>query len=500
MRRWITYLAGLFCLFIVFGLAPVNVLADDDTTVYISVEKFTLGQGYIVKPKKVLVEPGTKVSDIVEKVLSQEGYEPDIEIDSSYGWYLAGIYNADNGRSHVPVSIMKLDSYGFFPDYPTGRLPSTENLLYPELSQFSYQTEGTTSGWFYYVNNYGPAYGMSFYTVEDQDVIRIQFTLCMGDLNKVGNIDVAVKSLAIIKEYLEKESKDDEIISIYDKSLEMVSDMDANREDIQQLQIYLQEIAEDLSDGSKDLSYPALLANITSLFDKTKACDVGCRISMLSDEVTVDDGIIIEDVYEQYTKLTGEQQKLINPESQELLNSVWNQWCILRKEIEDRKAADTVIEQINAIGTVTMSREALITAARKAYNALNAEAKAMVPSTVLSKLTAAEKKIATLKKEAEVKKYTPAKVKISKISSKKKKVRLTWKKITSASGYEIQMSSKKSSGFKKVALIKMAKTTTYTKKKLKSKKTMYFRVRAYRTVGKTTYYGAYSAVKKVKVK
>ncbi len=38
------------------------------------------------------------------------------------------------------------------------------------------------------------------------------------------------------------------------------------------------------------------------------------------------------------------------------------------------------------------------------------------------------------------------------------------------------------------------------KKKLKSKKTYEVKVRAAKDVGKTTYYGAWSAVKKVKVK
>ena len=104
------------------------------------------------------------------------------------------------------------------------------------------------------------------------------------------------------------------------------------------------------------------------------------------------------------------------------------------------------------------------------------------------------------KAEADRQKYTPAKTKIKKITSKKKQAKLTWKKITGATGYEIQMSKKKASGFKKIATIKKAKTVTYTKKKLKSRKTMYFRVRAYRKVGKITYYGAYSAVKKIKIK
>ena len=46
------------------------------------------------------------------------------------------------------------------------------------------------------------------------------------------------------------------------------------------------------------------------------------------------------------------------------------------------------------------------------------------------------------KAEADRKKYTPAKTKIKKITSKKKQAKLTWKKITGATGYEIEMSKK----------------------------------------------------------
>lgn len=501
MKKIYKVLLSIICLIISLSVLYADVMAEDDKSVYISVERFIIGQGYIVTPKKVTVKGDEKVSEIVEKVLYQEGHRLDVEEDSSYGWYLAGIFNSDSGTTKIPLEIMNLDTYTFQDRYKSGFLPVSENGSYPELAQFSYNNEGTmSSGWFYYVNNIAPGYGMGYYEPEDQDVIRIQFTLCMGDLNKIGNIDSATKSLAILKEYLEKENADTEISSIYSKSLELMSDIDVDRKDIQQLQNNLLQISKDLGDGIRDESYSTELTLIENLYDKTKIQDIETRIDLLPDEISADNGQQIEGVHSLYLKLTANQENQIKTESRERLNSVWEKWCVIRKEMESRKAADTVIAQINAIGTVTMSKEAVITAARKAYNALNPSAKAIVPSTVLSKLTAAEQKILSLKKEQEKKKYTPAKAKITKIISGKKQAKLTWKKIASASGYEIEMSSKKASGFKKIATIKKAKTVTYTKKKLKSGKTMYFRIRAYRSVGKTTYYGAYSTAKKVKIR
>lgn len=228
---------------------------------------------------------------------------------------------------------------------------------------------------------------------------------------------------------------------------------------------------------------------------------------MLPSEITLDHQKWIEEVNGLYKGLTSAQAGWIDSEIKDKLDSAVNDLEVLVKEkeeaekkVKEQEAAKSVTSQINVIGTVTLAKESIILAARKAYNALSPDAKKLVDASVLSKLVDAEKKLDTLKKEAEKKKHTPAKAKITKITSKKKQVKLTWKKILSASGYEIEMSKKKASGFKKIATIKKAKTVNYTKKKLKPKKTMYFRVRAYRKVGNTTYYGAYSAVKKIKIK
>lgn len=485
MRRFSKYLYSILILLCCLLFFSSGAQAAENINVYVSVERFSIGQGYILPPTKVTVEKGRKASDVVEEVLTREGYEPDITTHTSYGWYLAGIKNADNGKSQVPAAVMGLDSYGYGLQYPTGKLPASENLMYPDLEQFSYQLEGMSSGWYYYVNNKAPDQGMAKYELDDQDVIRVQFTLCMGDLALVPNIDSSNKSLALIREYLKKKPADKEITSLCEKSLAIISDMDAEEEMILRLQAILEQVAADLEDGVKNDSHADDLKTVIDLYDRAKGHDVDCRINQLPKEITSENQEWFREVMSMYQKLTSGQLKWVAPENRKLL---------------DKYLADAVTARINAIGTVTLAKESKVIDARKAYNALNTDAKAMVSSATLSKLTAAEQKILSLKKEQERKKYTPAKVKITKITSKKKQAKVTWKKITGVSGYEIQMSKKKASGFNKIAIVKKATTVTYTKKKLKSGKTMYFRVRAYRKVGKTTYYGAYSTVKKIKIR
>jgi hypothetical protein len=86
------------------------------------------------------------------------------------------------------------------------------------------------------------------------------------------------------------------------------------------------------------------------------------------------------------------------------------------------------------------------------------------------------------------------------VNVKKKSAKLTWKKVTGATGYEVYRSTKKKSGYKKVATIKKASTVKYTKKKLKKGKTYYFKIRAYRTVNGKNVYSKFTSAKKVKIK
>lgn len=100
-------------------------------------------------------------------------------------------------------------------------------------------------------------------------------------------------------------------------------------------------------------------------------------------------------------------------------------------------------------------------------------------------------------------KMAPSKVTLSSVkSSKKKQATVTWKKLSTATGYEIVYSTSKKFTKKttKTATIKKAKTTKTTIKKLTKGKKYYFKVRAYKTVSGKKVYGAWSTVKSVKVK
>ena len=86
-----------------------------------------------------------------------------------------------------------------------------------------------------------------------------------------------------------------------------------------------------------------------------------------------------------------------------------------------------------------------------------------------------------------------------KLSGQKKAIKVTWKKLSDVSGYQITYSTKKSmSG----ATTKSSGKKSSAKKLtgLKSGKTYYVQVRPYKIKNGKKYYGVYSQVKKVKVK
>ena len=96
----------------------------------------------------------------------------------------------------------------------------------------------------------------------------------------------------------------------------------------------------------------------------------------------------------------------------------------------------------------------------------------------------------------------PKKTKLNSLTSKAKtKLTVNWKKDTLADGYQVQVSTVKSfKPLKKSMVIKSNSTVNKTISGLKSGTTYFVRVRAYKTVGNTRRFGAYSTPRTVKVK
>jgi hypothetical protein len=119
-------------------------------------------------------------------------------------------------------------------------------------------------------------------------------------------------------------------------------------------------------------------------------------------------------------------------------------------------------------------------------------------ATAKPKTTAAPKATATAKTTSQSKVSAPKKVKGVKVKNDKKKtLTITWDKVSGADGYQVRFGAKKNlSGSASVTLEgRRAALTDLTKGSV-----FYAKVRAYKLNGTKKVYGAYSVVKKGKVK
>ena len=99
-------------------------------------------------------------------------------------------------------------------------------------------------------------------------------------------------------------------------------------------------------------------------------------------------------------------------------------------------------------------------------------------------------------------KINPQKVTGLKLTAGKGLISVSWKKSAAGgvTGYQLQYALKKSFSGAKKATVPKAATVKRTLKNLEKGKTYYVRIRAYKKIGKTTYWSAWSAAKRAKVK
>ena len=89
------------------------------------------------------------------------------------------------------------------------------------------------------------------------------------------------------------------------------------------------------------------------------------------------------------------------------------------------------------------------------------------------------------------KKAVPGKVSGFKVSYTCSTLKPSWSKQSGVSGYQVYYKASSSGSYKKLT---STTSTSYTQKNLKLGTTRYYKVRAYKKVGKTTYYGAFTSV------
>ncbi len=165
MKKSLQFIVVLaLCLFLftmpIVGADPVPI-----GQATISIEKFTLGLGYIIEPTQVDIYEGDTAADLTVRLAEAEDLQLDYE-GTSGTFYLAAIRDYETRAAVIPQYIV--DAVAASHDTIAGRGSATW------LGEFDYTS---MSGWMICVNTYFINVSAGAWAVNDGDVIRWQFTV-----------------------------------------------------------------------------------------------------------------------------------------------------------------------------------------------------------------------------------------------------------------------------------------------------------------------------------
>ena len=367
--------------------AELKKLEEEANTGYviISVERFTIGQGFIHEPVKVPFEKGDNAATLLKKVIGAENF---VGEDS----YLSAIEGADLGvdKVVVPDYIAEISNNQVTTETARNNGNGGDNAL----GEFDYSS---MSGWMYHVNGESVNYGISSYKPVNGDVLRFQFTMygygtdltgtSWGNPNPVitiSNKDNLVAKMADVNENRDRWMAVPAVKAVYDEAVKAMENVITPKAKIDA-------ITERLDKAMKDHE---LTEN-----DQEVANTVIEKINGIG-KVTLGSKKAIEEARAAYNKLSENQKKLVN--NIEILTKAEAELKKLEEEAAqeeaDQKAAKEVEEKINAVGEkITLESKKAIEAARAAYEKLSEAQKKLVGN--LETLTKAEAELKKLEEQ-----------------------------------------------------------------------------------------------------
>ena len=228
MSKWKKTLsvAVVFCM-LLSVFVNMSVFADQQSgtqkgTVTISVEKFTVGQGYIKEPAQMPFYEGDTVGMVLARLLGSGNYNGGT--DSENITWLSSIKDENAGEINIPQYIQ--DAAG---------------TITPNADEWLGEKDFTAmSGWMYIVNNALAPDGMGSHACVDGDVVRVQFSVYGfgadigygwdGSLIEAVDKDALTKKVAEINSRPDKASllSDEGVKDWYDTALIVLETLEGN--------------------------------------------------------------------------------------------------------------------------------------------------------------------------------------------------------------------------------------------------------------------------------
>lgn len=545
MKKWKNYFLTVIAAICMLWIFPEYTSAATNEAV-ISVEKGTLGQGYIIEPTAVTLQSGDTVKTVTERVLEANGRSA-LTRTESYGYYIAGISDPDRGAVSIPAFVQQMIT-------AKDLKVNTNDIKEPQyLNEFDYTTQ---SGWMYYVNNVYPEVGAASTKVRSGDVIRWQFTMVgqgqdlkEGDpsisANEKLNRDNLYKTMAYIHKTSELMNRAD-IRTAYANCINVLGNLTSKKSDLKDygtLNLAANNIgiisSVDFVGGESntsvkvsygtpaaDITFPTLLIGQKNTIKDTGTCSIWDLTWKCADYDPQKPGFYdFKPVFQlneaQYIlktnatfpiykvtvlKENGEEPdsvvpapvdpKPVTPQEPTVSNV---NLSVGRKTVNVAYAKKTLNLNIKAEKGASVS----VKSANKKVVSIDKKKRAVICGTGKTEITVTAslkgKKTTVLKIPVSI---TPIRQSVLALkSSKSRQMIVSWKKDTRATGYQIMYSTdKKFRKNVKTVNIKKYKTTHCTVKKLARNKRYYVRVRSYKKVSGGKLYGSWSSTKNVKIK
>ena len=228
----------------VCGTVSTAYAADEpDGYVVMSVEKLTLGQGFIMEPQRVPYYAGENLAQVLDRALTGLGRKYENTRSLTDGFYLAAVEDPNRPSIGTTIPSYILDMWAAAKAVSPNIKPiaHTDTSDPDFLGEFDYYSQ---SGWMISVNNSFPPVGAAAVSAANGLVVRWQFSLIGlgGDLGgggttAAGNVEHMNRTelytvLAAVR--ADKHLMEDETVkAAYDKALELSRDITMNAEDVQ---------------------------------------------------------------------------------------------------------------------------------------------------------------------------------------------------------------------------------------------------------------------------
>lgn len=168
--------AMFLAVIMLFTVVPMEVTAVGETTVTVSVEKFVLGQGYVVEPVLVTVPTGSNLAQAVDMAFTNQGIHTQYWGTVQSGYYLSSVQDPNRGAIQVPQEISA--------DLASNGISVVDDATPDTLDGGDYEVPSSggwaMSGWMISVNSQFPSSSISDITANEGDVVRVQYSLTGG--------------------------------------------------------------------------------------------------------------------------------------------------------------------------------------------------------------------------------------------------------------------------------------------------------------------------------